>query len=244
MRRLFADEGLLCWRVLRLRHRSAARSTLLEAVCGQRGVTAMLMLRLFAAAMLVLPIGNGMRLAALVVIVLTGSMFKYRRWLSDDGSDQMGQTVAIGSALTSLGLIVSDPVLAFAGTLLIAGQLCIAYFIGGAAKLASPEWRSGRALIGVMGTCAFGHKTGARLASWSTASSLIFCWALMILEVGFPLALLAGGNFLIAVLLVFALFHLATAVFMGLNTYVWAFAAAFPCILIMDTVIASALGKS
>lgn len=240
---MFDDDGLLSWPVLRLRHRWSARSAILAPACGRRGVTMVLALRFTSAVVLTLPVGNAIRLAALIAIVLTGWLLRHRRWLSDDGSDQMGQSVAIGAAIMAVGLILRDPVLAFAGTLLIAGQLCIAYFVGGVAKLVSPEWRSGRALIGIMGTHAFGHRLAARVASSHTALSQVFCWVLMILETIFPLAIVADGSILYAVLLTFAVFHVATAVFMGLNTYVWSFLAAFPAVLITSSVASYALGR-
>lgn len=240
---MFDDDGLLSWRVLRLRHRWSADSAILAPACGRRGVTILLALRLAIAAVLTLPVGNGVSLAALAAIVLTGWLLRQRRWLSHDGADQMGQTVAIGAALMALGLVVGDPALAFAGVLLIAGQLCIAYFIGGVAKLVSPEWRSGRALIGIMGTHGFGHQFAARVASSRTGFSRAFCWALMIVETAFPLAILFDANAFHAALLVFALFHLATAIFMGLNTYVWAFLAAYPSALLLNSVVASVLGS-
>lgn len=239
---MFDDDGLLSWRVLRLRNRWSAGSAILAPACGRRGVTIVLALRLAMAAVLTLPVGNAVRLAALVAIVLTGWLLRQRRWLSHDGSDQMGQTVAIGAAILALGLVVRDPGVAFAGVLLIAGQLCIAYFIGGVAKLVSPEWRSGRALIGVMGTHAFGHGFAARVASSRTRFARAFCWALMIVETAFPLAIMLDANLFCVVLLVFASFHLATALFMGLNTYVWSFLAAYPAALAMNSVVSSALG--
>ena len=38
-----------------------------------------------------LPFAHGLRAALLTFIVVTGWLFKQRRWLSDEGSDQMGQ---------------------------------------------------------------------------------------------------------------------------------------------------------
>jgi hypothetical protein len=241
-RRLFDEDGLLSWRVMSLRSDWGVRSPILARACGRRGVTAVLAIRFCCAGALTLPTGNVIRLVLLIAIVLTGILLRWRRWLSDDGSDQMGQIVAIGAAVMALGLVFHDPGFAFAGTLLIAGQLCIAYFVGGVAKLVSPEWRSGRALAGIMGTRSFGHRIAAHVANSSAGFSQVFCVSLIIIETAFPLAILANENFFCATLLIFALFHAATAIFMGLNTYSWAFVATYPSALILNALIATALG--
>lgn len=237
---LFGDRGLLSWRVLSLRSHWLYQSPLLEPVYHHRGVAVMLALRLACAVAVIWPLQGWFRVAMLAAIVATGWLFKLRKWLSEDGSDQMGQVVATGTLLTALGLQWQDLLLSLAGTLLIAGQLTISYFLAGAAKLISLEWRSGRALIGIMGTEGFGHDFAARVASSSAWFSIAFCWLLILGETVFPAAVIGPGPVLEVFLAVFALFHVATALFMGLNTYVWAFLAAYPSVLLFNALIMAA----
>ena len=240
---LFDDRGLLSWRVMSLRARWMYRSRVLERIYGRRGVAFMLAGRLACGAAVMVPMPHLARAGLLAAIVVTGWLFKLRKWLSDDGSDQMGQIVAIGAAMTAIGLHVQDLPMAAAGTVLIAGQLTIAFCSSGATKLMSHEWRSGRALVGIMGTQNFGHDLAARVVSSSARLAVASCWLVMVLETAFPVVVLGPRAVLFGFLVAFALFHVATAVFMGLNTYVWSFLAAYPSVWIVNAVMWAAMHR-
>ncbi len=242
---LFGDRGLLSWRVLSLREpRWVYRSRLLKSLFSRRGVAVVLGLRVACALAVIWPAPGWLRLCLLAGIVTTGWLLKLRKWLSEDGSDQMGGIVAMGAAVTTIGLQMQDLLLCLAGSLMIAGQLTTSYFCAGTAKLISFEWRSGRAAVGIMGTEGFGHDFAARLASSSTLLSIGFCWLAIVMETVFPMVVLGPSSVLVAFLSALILFHLATALFMGLNTYVWAFAAAYPSVLLVNELIAAALKHS
>jgi hypothetical protein len=228
---LFGDDGLLSWRVLSLRPQWVHRSALLAPLQQARGVAAVLGLRLACAVGLWFASAPAWRIGLLAGLVATGWLFKLRNWLGEDGADQMGQVVASGALLTAVGLQLRDPGVCLAGALLVGGQLTISYFLAGTAKLVSPEWRSGRALVGVMGTAAYGHPYAARVASGNAWLPVAFCWGVIVIETAFPLALAGPPALLLAVLAGFAAFHVATALFMGLNTFVWAFVAAYPSLV-------------
>ena len=156
----------------------------------------------------------------------------------------MGQIVCVGTLLMAVGTAVDDLALSFAGTLLIGGQLMISYFFAGFAKLLSPEWRRGQALIGIMGTHSYGHSIGARVVSANAALSACLCWALMIGETLFPLAIFLPRNLCLLAFAGSFAFHIATAYFMGLNTFVWAFAAALPSAMMLNVLATHALGAA
>jgi hypothetical protein len=149
-----------------------------------------------------------------------------------DGSDKMGLIVTLSGLLGALGLWRGDSVLGFAGVLLAGGQLTLCYAISGAAKLLRADWRDGSVLRRVMQSASYGHPH----AAFATRSGLLcvaFCWALMLAETLFPLALLAPAPILWGALAFFLIFHVASAYFMGLNTFAWAFPAAFPAVLLL-----------
>lgn len=242
---MFEDRGLLSWRVLSLRAHWIYRSWWLEPLYRRRGVAALLAVRLLCGFAVMLPMQDSrFRIVLLAAIVVSGWLFKLRKWLSDDGSDQMAQIVAIGGTLTAIGLQWQDLLICLAGTLLIAGQLTISYFIGGVAKLISFEWRSGRALVGIMGTHTYGHSFAAHVASSSAWFSITYCWLVILVETLFPAVMLGPSPVLETSLVAFALFHVATALFMGLNTYVWAFVAAYPSALAVNAVFLEAMLRS
>jgi hypothetical protein len=234
---IFRYDGLLSWRVLSLRSGLLFRDERAKALFGDRAVAVVLGLRLAAALGLVVASRPAVQVVLLLIVVFTGWYLGKRTWLGEDGADQMGQIVAVGALLMALGAGSSQLSLSFAGVLLIAGQLTISYFFAGFEKLRSPKWRSGQALVGVMGTHSYGHAFGARLASRSASFSLVFCWSLFLLEAAFPLMLFLPHPLFVVALGVFFLFHLSTAYFMGLNTFLLAFAGAYPAALLANALL-------
>jgi hypothetical protein len=241
---IFRGDGLLSWRVLSLRPGLLFRDERAKAVFWDSAVPVILGLRLAAALGLTAASQATALAVLLLVVVLTGWYLGKRTWLGEDGADQMGQIVAIGALLMALGAGSGRLAVSFAGVLLIAGQLTISYFFAGFEKLRSPEWRGGQAIVGVMGTHSYGHAYGARLASGSARLSLVFCWSLFLLEAAFPLILLSPHPLFMAALTVYFLFHLGTAYFMGLNTFLWAFAATYPAALLANEMLGLALTGS
>ena len=84
-----------------------------------------------------------------IIILLSCFYISRRTWFGGDGSDQMGMVIAAGTAIMSAGITFNDTDLALSGVLAIGGQATLAYFVAGAAKLVSPVWRDGSALMGV-----------------------------------------------------------------------------------------------
>jgi hypothetical protein len=154
----------------------------------------------------------------------------------------MGQLASIGALLISAGIAFNQLALSFSGTLLIGGQLILSYFFAGFSKLLSSEWRHGRALVGAMGTHSYGHAFAARVSSRSFIVSACLCWLVIVGETFFPLAMFAPHNVFLFTVAAFFLFHVSHAYFMGLNTFVWAFAAAYPSVILLNDLTTLALG--
>ncbi|MCB0961792.1 MAG: hypothetical protein KDA98_00540, partial [Acidimicrobiales bacterium] len=93
-------------------------------------------------------------------------------------------------------------------------------------------WREGVALGWVANLRSLGAPWAADLLSRRPRLRVALSWAVMVGEVCFPLALFLPAPGVVAVLAAGLLFHLATAVVMGLNTFVWAFAATYPAVLL------------
>ena len=238
---LFRESGLLSWRILSLRPGLILRSERAQALFWDRSIVFVLGLRIVAAAVLLATTNAIAACIALIAIVATSWFLTVRTWLGEDGADQMGQIVAIGALVVGVGVASHQSALSFAGTLLIGGHLFIAYFFSGYSKLKSAEWRRGQALVGVMGTHSYGHPLGAHIASGSPTFSLCFCWLVIVGETLFPLILFAPHAVAVAVLGAFFLFHVANAWFMGLNTFIWPFAAAYPSVVVLNDLVTQAL---
>ncbi len=146
-----------------------------------------------------------------------------------DGSQQMytlvGAALVVGfNPWTSLS--VTEIALAF-----VAAQACLAYCTSGIAKVVSPIWRSGDALVSIIATKSYGSEFGLRIMSQAPRLSRLVCRITVVLEVLFPLALFGPKWVLIAALSWGLLFHVVNAFVMGLNTFLWAFLSTYPALI-------------
>lgn len=112
----------------------------------------------------------------------------------------------------------------------LAVQLVLSYVVSGWVKLANPDWRSGAALRDVFAYSAYPVSTSLR--SWADLPRVMqgASWAVIGLEVLFPLALVQS-NLLILGLFSTAAFHLANACIFGLNRFFWIWLCAYPSLI-------------
>jgi hypothetical protein len=183
------------------------------------------------AALLLILFGNNSALStACVFAIIAASIVMYwRAPIGLDGSDQMSLLMFVAVAISKL--FPGDVHVAEASLWFIAIQGCLSYFVAGIAKLISPVWRSGEAVRRVLGTRTYGSRTSASLVRDREGVCIVLSWSVILFECSFPLALAFGvlGFAVFAVLGIF--FHVANAVTMGLNTFIWAFVATYPAIL-------------
>ncbi len=229
------NDGPLGWPLQGLRRGRWTGLPGLGALWSRRGLTGLLLVQLASSlALLAAPVAAGFALFWLVTLLLALR-------LGPNGADKIALVVAAGGALQALGLALAAPRLWLAGVLWTGGQLTIAYFAAGASKLVLAPWRSGAAMRDSLSSYAYGHRwAAATLRGPAPAAAL--AWAVMLAEALFPLALLLPAPMLAAVLAGFFVFHLAIAATMGLNTYPWAFLAAYPAVLLLGQTLRGALG--
>lgn len=166
--------------------------------------------------------------AALIVIALTNTVLILRS--SADGADKMAMVVTYGLLLQMLGAICVQPLLSFAGVLWVGGQLTVCYATSGVGKLILSDWRNAKAPKNALSSYSYGNQTTFMVLRYR-AIAMMLAWGIMTVEALFPLALLAPLPVLMAALGLMALLHLSVAFAMGLNTYVFAFIAAYPSVL-------------
>jgi hypothetical protein len=234
---LFRTNGLLSWVVLRLRPALISAPAIRPYVHSEGMVISLLLCRIAAALALLTPYPNPADLPCSVIILFSCFYMSRRTWFGGDGSDQMGMVIAAGVAIMSAGLIINDKDVTLAGVLAIGGQATLAYFVAGAAKLASPVWRGGGALMGVMKTQSYGHAFAVDFAEARPRFCKFVCWTTIVTEMLFPIILFVPPGPAIAGLLCFAAFHFSNAYFMGLNAFVWPFLATYPSIMVLNSVI-------
>jgi Vitamin K-dependent gamma-carboxylase len=152
------------------------------------------------------------------------------------GADKMGVIVLAGTLIGAISLERNDIDLLLAACLISGGQLLICYHVAGVSKLLQPTWRSGGELKGVMAHPVWGVPWAAAMVRSRTVA-LLASWTLMLGEALFPLALFLPEPWLYAALGAMFVFHLATALIMRLSMFPWAFAAAYPSVLLLGKMV-------
>jgi hypothetical protein len=92
-------------------------------------------------------------------------------------------------------------------------------------------WRNGSALPAILATSGHGNAWAARTLQQFPRISIGLTWSVILLEVLFPLLLLGPRPLAVIAVAGGLAFHIGCAVLMGLNSFVWAFPATYPCLL-------------
>lgn len=195
---------------------------------GLRVIAATLLL--LSAALLVLPI---MTASVVLLTLFFAAVLLLGQRAFADGGDKIVMTTASGTALQILGLVAHSDRLVLAGALWAGGQLALSYFASGASKLMLANWRNGTIPKQALTSYAWGQ-------SWTAAPvgksgiGLALAWAIMAAEILFPLALLLPAPWIYVALVIMFLLHLVIAAAMGINSYPWAFLAAYPSAVLLS----------
>lgn len=157
-------------------------------------------------------------------------LLRWRRRLAGDGAEQMTAIILLAALVAT----VPSPgaVRTTAAVLFIAGQALLSYATAGIAKLASSTWRTGAALPQILSTHSHGNRWAASVLHRHHALAAAGCWSVIIWESTFGVLATASEQTLAVALAVGLAFHLGCAVLMGLNNFLWAFPATYPCIIV------------
>jgi hypothetical protein len=191
--------------------------------------------QLGALALLVTPWLSGRTQAAVgalgAAVVLGARMLLHARiQLGNDGSDQM-MLVVVMSVL--IGWLAIGTPIAVVAVWYAALQLLLSYLVAGIAKVSSGTWRRGTAVPAILNTVGLGWPALARRLRRHQALSVGLCWSVIAFECLVPASVLLGSPAIYVVLAVGLAFHVGIAVTMGLNTFLWAFASAYPALLLL-----------
>lgn len=230
----FTGERLYAWKVLRSRGRISRSVTVaraLDAVLDMPGIGVVLVVRLIAIVALFANafLHPAAHAFALATVVATSFALSYRSIFGQDGSDQMSSLIFVSlliASLTPSNAIVREAALAF-----IAAQAVLSYLVAGIAKAAGPVWRNGDATLLIFNTQGYGLESVARVLFAVPAAARLLTWTVVVMECTFPLVFVAGPRWCWIFLGWGLAFHLLNAVVMGLNSFLWAFGAAYPAII-------------
>ncbi len=245
-RRVFVDDALLGWPLLRKRSRLAGDgpvARMLGALFEERGILWLHGARLLAAVLLFGMVqADLVRSASLFVLFVAQCFLHLRQFgVAIIGGDRMRMLIL--GALTLRELAPESALVAKAAVWFIAGQCALAYATSGLLKWQRTlEWRNGTAVGLLLGNEFLGH-TG--LAAWLTAHpamNRVATWGVLALEVLFPLALLGGTPVAVVFVAGAFLMHLGIGHFMGLAPFLWAFLASYPAVLFVSAQVRGWLG--
>ena len=237
----WAEGGLLHWRVARLArgsrkvHLNRATRALLDRL-GELPFRLLLVVQFVATAtVLWRPTLTAVLASALAIHILCMK----RHYLSNDGSDDASVAILLVVLVSRIGR-GGDVQLATA--LVIAAEACLAYFVSGISKLQSDVWRNGDALARILRTRIFGASWAATLIGRAPRLARLNCRLIVLWEFSFVLVLFVPLQVALAIVGIGVLFHAGCAVLMGLNTFVWSFAATYPAVIFANVQLHRVLG--
>lgn len=222
VRRVADDDGVWRWSTLR-REWPAPLAALLTPILGPRGFRALLVVR-FAGA-----VGLAVTPHAVIAVGLFATtLLVALRWRGswNGGSDFM-TLIVLGAVAVALA---GGATAARGAVWYVALQSATSYFIAGVVKLRQPMWRDGQALSGFLRTGVHGETPTVTWVVGRPRLVVVASWAVMLAELGFPLALLAPAPCVVFVG-IGALFHLGNVYALGLDRFFWAWGATYPAVL-------------
>lgn len=235
-RRSLAPTGLFGWPVSRTaypalldRRRvwSSALGATLDRLARTRGTHALLACQLAIGAALVTATGSELTGPLLTVAAALSMLVGIRLPFGRDGSDQM-RTVTL--LVLAIPFLVGDPSTHRIAMWFLALNLMVSYLVAAIAKLAGAEWRSGTAIHLVLRTSGYGSPRLSRRLPTGRRWHRVVAWSVIGLELALAVSVVLPTPVLAGALLLGLAFHLGAAVLMGLNTFVWAYAGAYPAI--------------
>lgn len=174
------------------------------------------------------PVVTTVTLAAL--LLSSGWLSHRSRGPVGGGSDSMFFQVQLGLFLATLGFV--HPLLPRLGLGWIAAQSVLSYFLAGVGKIRNSNWRDGLALQHLFASQGpYVLLRGVRPLAATKWLCVLLGWGVVLFELAFPAILIlpeAGKLVLLGVALAF---HLTNAVVLGLNRFIWAWAATYPALL-------------
>lgn len=221
------------WRLLRTRYPTLLRCGRLDAAVsaavGSRLLLWLPPFQLTAAvgAVVLFPAATWVLSALCLVVLVCQAAVNARLVYGLDGSDQMQLVIWGGLAVFTL-----DPsgLAGQAGIAFVAAQVLLSYLTSGVAKVLGAEWRSGTAVLRILRTDSHGSSWGYSVVKGLGLSTLL-SWGTIAFEIPGPVLVLLGDPTITAAVLgVGVLFHLSVASAMGLNKFLWAFLATYPCV--------------
>ena len=229
LRSVQQPDALWSWSVQRgdLAHTASITRRVFDWLYSEPVHKAHLLLRLATAASLY--VGSSIVSATLLFFSTIVILIRWRGAFNG-GSDFMTIIALTGLMIAHWAQLVVSPVLAWqAGLGYVCLQAMTSYFISGAIKLFSHEWRNGIALPYFLDGGLYGP-LAADSVFRRRPVAMLCSWGFILWECAVPMVLI-GPRFALAFCAVALVFHLLVFRFFGLNRFVWAWLVSFPAMM-------------
>ncbi len=174
---------------------------------------------------------------ALLTYVIASAVLLNWKPLGHNASDEMHLLVMLALCGGAFG----DAYVQSLSLIFIGCQVSLAYLTAGAVKANEKTWKNGTNLKQILSTQSFGHRGLALLLARYTWLPPLASGFIVFGEILAGFAILMPWRVTVAVLFGATIFHLFTSFAMGLNTFVWAFACAFPATIYTSRVLYASL---
>lgn len=230
-RSIYSKTGLLSWKVSRHSSPFFLRgyfSKIFQLILNDQIFQYFLYLKLLLSITLLgLVMGGIISPLVITLLFLLMLLLPLRSQMGLDGAHQMNLVILFGLMIAALAGIDSE--ISSICLWFIAAELILSYFVAGLNKAFSPIWQKTHALNAIFSTKTYGHETLFRLITNNKAIAFALCWPMVCFELFFVTSLYS-----VYLCLVFCVvgigFHLFNAIFMGLNTFLFAFLATYPAL--------------
>jgi hypothetical protein len=172
----------------------------------------------------------------LIVLFFIEVLINNRFLFGRDGSDQMDIMILLG--LASVYLLRNEK-LEIIGIAFIAFQSCLSYATSGIAKLISPTWTSGNAIVHILNANSYGMRKVSIFFDAVTIRKKSACIMVIVWECLMPLSVFAPRYIMYSLLAMGLVFHLLIAIVMGLNKFFWSWLATYPAIICCNSLFFS-----
>jgi hypothetical protein len=235
-RGMMGTSSLMAWDIYALQSRwvyRGWRATLLNTLFRPQVFACVVIVRVLLAALAVALVPTGFTPLPLVLLLALTMLVNLRHSHGRDGADDL--TTVLVAGLLTYSLPSSSSPLRWAGLIFVITQVSLSYFVSGVAKLISVEWRTGEAIIGVFSTNVYGFPP---VVPWLRSLSLrhAICWSIIAWETTFPLYWVVPAPLSFGWLVAGVLFHMGSAVLMGLNTFLVVFLSTYPLLVYLKLV--------
>lgn len=232
IRERYSSHGLFDWKILRCRDVFLKFPRLLKLsnlLFDFPGIVCMIIVNIvLSTTLFVLAINSQPFLTILVILILIKLIYHLRNLYGIEGSDQVTLIVLISLAIAGS---FSNPVMQQISLMFIGLQVLFSYFMSGISKLFGYDWLKGNAISKVLSTRDFGHEKMSYFLRKHLFLSRVMTRLVVFFEIIFPFLILAPTEVFLTSLGLMFIFHLSTAVFMGLNNFLLAFSSTYPSLI-------------